>query len=626
MDDRLIERSDPMRPVRAWAREAARHPAGTAAGDRARVHLATARFLRTGESARAGRVWRSALATAQVERDLELEATCLLRLAMLHHLLGDFVDSRRCLDRAAGVFRDLGHTSPEEPLHLVGRGVLAALDGDYEPAVFAGDVGNARDGWLQEQIVLPASALVKLPGEMSYEDAAALGAAAITAWAVLEPFGRMQAGDVVLTLGTGGVAILALQLAKMSGATVAITSSSDAKLAACRELGADITVNYRTNPAWHEAVLAATGGRGADIVVETVGLGTLSQSLYRTISGHLLSEARLTRRTGHTGAVTLIQRFGSALNLNVHLHMIFVDGAYRSDGVAPPVFHPVPPPDAAHLQAVVQRIAERVGRMLERRGLIERDAERAWLSGEPGEAGALDDLIGRSITYRIAVGPRAGQKVFTLQSIAAQPERAGRDGAAEAGGFSLHAGLEIQPGERARLERLCRYVSRPPVATERLAVMPSGQVRYQLKTPYRDGTTHIVLEPLDLMARLAALVPPSRMHLTRYHGVFAPHSRLRAAITPSGRGAGGKGAKQGAEAPAAPKRAALSWAQRLKRVFAIEIENCCRCQGRLRVIASIEEPEVIARILAHQERGCGAAEPERAPIAARAPPRQGRLL
>jgi len=75
-----------------------------------------------------------------------------------------------------------------------------------------------------------------------------------------------------------------------------------------------------------------------------------------------------------------------------------------------------PPPDAAHLQALVRRIAERVGRMLERRGLIERDAESAWLSGEPGEAGALDDLIGHSITYRIAVGPRAGQKVFTLRS------------------------------------------------------------------------------------------------------------------------------------------------------------------------------------------------------------------
>ena len=307
------------------------------------------------------------------------------------------------------------------------------------------------------------------------------------------------------------------------------------------------------------------------------------------------------------------------------------DGAYRSDGTAPPVFHPVPPPDAADLQALVQRIAERLGRMLEKRGLIERDAESAWLNGEPAEAGALDDLIGHSITYRIAVGPRAGQKVFTLQSIAAQPERperAGRHGAAEAGGFSLHAGLDIQPGERAKLERLCRYVSRPPVATERLALTPSGQVRYPLKTPYRDGTTHIVLEPLDLMARLAALVPPPRMHLTRYHGVFAPHSKLRAAITPAGRGAGGKGAKQdaNAEAPAVPKHVAMSWAQRLKRVFAIEIDTCARCQGRLRVIASIEEPEVIARILAHRERDCGAAEPELAPIVARAPPRQGRLL
>ncbi len=153
------------------------------------------------------------------------------------------------------------------------------IDGDYDPAVFAGDVGNSIDGWLQENVVLPAAALVKLPAQMSYEDAAALGAAGITAWAVIEPLGRVKSGDVVLTLGTGGVAILALQIAKMSGATVAITSSSDEKLAVCRELGADIMINYRTTPAWQDAVLAATGGRGADIVVETVGLSSLSQSL-----------------------------------------------------------------------------------------------------------------------------------------------------------------------------------------------------------------------------------------------------------------------------------------------------------------------------------------------------------
>jgi len=88
------------------------------------------------------------------------------------------------------------------------------------------------------------------------------------------------------------------------------------------------------------------------------------------------------------------------------------------------------------------------------------------------------------------------------------------------------------------------------------------------------------------MARLAALVPPPRMHLTRFHGVFAPHSRLRALITPGGRGPGGKGAEEGADKPATPRHVAMRWAQRLKRVFGIEIEACARCGGWLQVIAS----------------------------------------
>lgn len=108
--------------------------------------------------------------------------------------------------------------------------------------------------------------------------------------------------------------------------------------------------------------------------------------------------------------------------------------------------------------------------------------------------------------------------------------------------------------------------------------------------------------------------------------LFAPDTRLRAAITPARRGAGGKGAKQDAEAPAVPKHVVMSWAQRLKRVFAIEIDTCVRCQGRLRVIASIEEPEVIARILAHWERSMDMSEPKHSPMAARAPPREASLL
>jgi hypothetical protein len=171
--------------------------------------------------------------------------------------------------------------------------------------------------------------------------------------------------------------------------------------------------------------------------------------VYRTISGHLLARAGVRRVAGYTGAVTLIQRFGSALNLNVHFHMIFVDGVYVTDGRGAPVFRAVRSPGAGELQALVQQMAERIGRLLEKRGLIERDAESAWLSGEPVQAGSLDELIGHCITWRIAVGPRAGQKVFTLQTVAAHDEGEGRSGAAQAGGFSLHAGVSIKPGQRS---------------------------------------------------------------------------------------------------------------------------------------------------------------------------------
>ena len=115
----------------------------------------------------------------------------------------------------------------------------------------------------------------------------------------------------------------------------------------------------------------------------------------------------------------------------------------------------------------------------------------------------MDDLLGHSITYRVAVGPRAGQKVFSLQTVPARGDEP-RKGVAQYAGFSLHAGIGVEADQREKLERLTRYVSRPPVAIERLDLTAQGQVRYRLKTPYRDGTTRIVLEPLDFIARLAA--------------------------------------------------------------------------------------------------------------------------
>ena len=339
--------------------------------------------------------------------------------------------------------------------------------------------------------------------------------------------------------------------------------------------------------------------------------------VYRTISAYVLKEARLTRASGATGAVTLIQRFGSALNLNIHFHMLFLDGAYLVD-TEPPVFRRIAQPSLAELQALVEQLAERIGRALERQGVLARDAESSYLELDSATGGPMDDLLGHSITYRVAVGPRAGQKVFSLQTVPARADEA-RKGVAQYAGFSLHAGIGVEVAQREKLERLARYVSRPPVSVERLDFTAQGQVRYRLKTPYRDGTTHIVLEPLDFIARLAALVPPPRVHLTRFHGVFAAHAALRAAITPGGRGAGARKRAVAPEAPT-PKDVRMNWARRLKRVFGIEIEQCARCGGRLKVIASIEEPELIERILAHRrERGEEEATPT-ASLGPRAPP------
>jgi len=187
--------------------------------------------------------------------------------------------------------------------------------------------------------------------------------------------------------------------------------------------------------------------------------------------------------------------------------------------------------------------------------------------------------------------------------------------------------LDIQPHPRVKLERLCRYVSRPPVASERLALSSSGQVRYALKTPYRDGTTHIVLEPRDRMVRLAALVPAPRRHLTRFHGVFALHSQLRAAVTPAHRGVGSaEQADQATEQPATPRHVAMCWAQRLKRVFGIDINTCARCGGKLKVIANIEEPGVMAKILAHLQKTAPDQHQAELPLGARAPPQPTQLI
>jgi hypothetical protein len=144
-------------------------------------------------------------------------------------------------------------------------------------------------------------------------------------------------------------------------------------------------------------------------------------------------------------------------------------------------------------------------------------------------------LQGASASYRIAMGLQQGQKVFTLQTLPASAE--GEYGQlANTSDFSLHAGVFANADESEKLERLCRYISRPAISEQRLSVTKQGQVRYELKTPYRDGTTHAFFNPIDFIGKLAALIPPPRINLTRFYGVFAPNSKLRAQVTASQRG------------------------------------------------------------------------------------------
>ena len=122
-----------------------------------------------------------------------------------------------------------------------------------------------------------------------------------------------------------------------------------------------------------------------------------------------------------------------------------------------------------------------------------------------GHEDSSSHLLGSSITYRIAVGPQQGRKVMTLQTIPDCGDNPFTTRVGNVAGFSLHAGVSTKANERSKLERLCRYIARPGVSEKRLAVTSHGKVRYELKTPYRDGTTHVIFEPLDFIAKLAAL-------------------------------------------------------------------------------------------------------------------------
>jgi hypothetical protein len=227
-----------------------------------------------------------------------------------------------------------------------------------------------------------------------------------------------------------------------------------------------------------------------------------------------------------SGAITCIQRFSSSLSLNVHFHALLLDGAYVEIPGEPLRFRALPPPTAVELQELTREICRKVSQKL---GL---DADNA----ADGERLADDEPLlaacaAASVEGRIATGERAGGRVERLRTLPPQPPSEKRD-CSETAGFNLHAGVRVAAHDRSRLERVCRYILRPPISQERLGPLSDGRIGYRLKHPWRDGTTYVAFKPLELLEKLVALVPPPRAHGIVFHGVLAPNARLRSQVVP----------------------------------------------------------------------------------------------
>ena len=248
-------------------------------------------------------------------------------------------------------------------------------------------------------------------------------------------------------------------------------------------------------------------------------------------------------------------------------------GVYRHGNDGAPEFVEVPEPTDEALPAVLHKIITRLMKLLSRRGVLVEEEGSTYMAdndGDSDEACTRRPLQAAACTYRIAFGPRAGQKVLTLQGVMPRDAEFKQNLCADIDGFGLHAAVRCAADDHKALEQLCGYSTRPALANERVQTNAAGQVVLKLTTSWRDGTTHLVMSPLELMQRLAALVPKPRLHLIRFHGVLAPNAKLRAQVVPQ---------EPEAPAPAAPstecepkcvphRPVRLSWAKLLKRVLA----------------------------------------------------------
>jgi hypothetical protein len=333
----------------------------------------------------------------------------------------------------------------------------------------------------------------------------------------------------------------------------------------------------------------------------------------------------------HCGAVTAVQRFGSALNLNCHGHSIVLDGVYvRDERTGELRFRKVAEPTKGELEEVLRRTVKRVfaflrrkGCVLPRRGEETRDEEFDPAVLDPSvmdivQAASIREWIGLSNDPRRV--PYLGREEEGKGWV--RPES--KPFCAVLDGFTLHAGVRIRAGDRRGLEQLCRYVLRPPFSGERLEILEDGRVLYGFRRPRADGTSHLVLKPVEFVEKLAALVAPPRAHLVRYSGVLGPHAKVRGRVVREEAeeecGHGERKAKDGEGSPARRRRRRTrkDWATLMRRTLGLDVLACPKCGGRMRVIATIEDAEVAGKIL--RAMGLSDEVPPLAPACPRPPP------
>jgi len=344
----------------------------------------------------------------------------------------------------------------------------------------------------------------------------------------------------------------------------------------------------------------------------------------RAVLGWYRRHARLRGvSNGRGGAVVIVQRFGSALNLNVHLHALVLDGVFAQGADGTVRFHAAPTHPAPDLTPLLVTMATRLRRLLTRRGVVDGGDGLSLDAWDPfaDDVPTLAGLAAASVRGVAALGPRAGRPVrrWGDDGLGRRSNDALRPWQARIRGFDLHAAVAVRAGARDRLERLCRYALRPAVGQERLRVSPEGQVVLDLRRRWADGTTHLVLDPVEFLERLAALVPRPRINLVLYYGLLAPRAAWREAVVPSPTedGTAERDASNACgHTSRVGRRPNRAWAELMERSFGFDVLVCPRCAGRMTLVALMRDAAVVGRILRH----LGLPDAVPAPRAGRAPP------